>query len=55
MMPSKRRALDKDTPMGAILEKIEKAKATRVRQFKAPNRPAAQWNQGLGGDFGGKL
>ncbi len=30
MMPSKRKALDKDSPMGAILEKLEKTKA-RIR------------------------
>jgi IS5 family transposase len=30
MMPGKRRALDKDTPMGAILEKLEQTKA-RIR------------------------
>jgi IS5 family transposase len=30
MMPGKRRALDKDTPMGAVLEKLEQTKA-RIR------------------------
>jgi len=30
MMPSKRRALDTDTPMGAIVERLEQTKA-RIR------------------------
>jgi IS5 family transposase len=30
MMPGKRKAMDKSTPMGAILEKLEKTKA-RIR------------------------
>ncbi len=30
MMPGKRRKLDKDTPMGAVLEKLEQTKA-RIR------------------------
>jgi IS5 family transposase len=38
MMPSKRRALDKDTPMGAILEKIEKAKASIRAKVEHPFR-----------------
>ena len=38
MMPSKRRALDKGTPMGDILEKIEKAKASIRAKVEHPFR-----------------
>jgi IS5 family transposase len=36
MMPSKRKALDKDTPMGAILEKLEKLKASVRAKVEHP-------------------
>ena len=38
MMPSKRQALDKDTPMGAILEKLEKTKASIRAKVEHPFR-----------------
>ncbi len=38
MMPGKRRALDKDTPMGAILEKLEKTKASVRAKVEHPFR-----------------
>jgi IS5 family transposase len=38
MMPSKRRALDKDTPMGSILEKLEKTKASIRAKVEHPFR-----------------
>ena len=38
MMPSKRRALDKDTPMGSILEKLEKTKASIRAKVEHPVR-----------------
>ena len=36
MMPSKRRALDKDSPMGAVLEKLEKLKAAVRAKVEHP-------------------
>jgi IS5 family transposase len=36
MMPSKRKALDKDTPMGAVLEKLEKLKAAVRAKVEHP-------------------
>jgi IS5 family transposase len=38
MMPGKRRALDKDTPMGAILEKLEQTKASIQAKVEHPFR-----------------
>jgi IS5 family transposase len=38
MIPSKRRALDKDTPMGAILEKLEQTKASIRAKVEHPFR-----------------
>ena len=38
MMPGKRRALKKDTPMGAILEKLEQTKARIRAKFEHPFR-----------------
>jgi len=37
MMPGKRKALDKDTPMGAVLEKLEQTKANLVTLFALSN------------------
>lgn len=38
MMPGKRRALDRDTPMGAILEKLEQTKASIQAKVEHPFR-----------------
>ena len=38
MMPGKRKALDKDTPMGAILEKLEKTKVSIRAKVEHPFR-----------------
>ena len=38
MMPGKRRVLDKDTPMGALLEKLEKTKASIRAKVEHPFR-----------------
>jgi transposase, IS5 family len=38
MTPSKRKALDKDSPMGAILEKLEKTKASIRAKVEHPFR-----------------
>jgi transposase, IS5 family len=38
MMPGKRKALDKDTPMGAILEKLEQTKASIRAKVEHPFR-----------------
>jgi IS5 family transposase len=38
MMQGKRRALDKDTPMGAILEKLEQTKASIQAKVEHPFR-----------------
>jgi len=38
MMPGKRKAMDKDTPMGAILEKLEKTKASIRAKVEHPFR-----------------
>jgi IS5 family transposase len=38
MMPGKRRAMDKSTPMGAILEKLEKTKASIRAKVEHPFR-----------------
>jgi IS5 family transposase len=38
MMPSKRQALDKDTPMGVILEKLERTKASIRAKVEHPFR-----------------
>jgi IS5 family transposase len=38
MMPGKRKALDKSTPMGAILEKLEKTKASIRAKVEHPFR-----------------
>ncbi|MEN9397670.1 MAG: hypothetical protein RLZ81_2200 [Pseudomonadota bacterium] len=38
MMPRKRRELDKDTPMGSILKKLEKTKASIRAKVKHPFR-----------------
>lgn len=37
-MPRKRRELDKDTPMGSILKKLEKTKASIRAKVKHPFR-----------------
>ena len=38
MMPGKRRAMDKGTPMGAILEKLEQTKASIRAKVEHPFR-----------------
>jgi IS5 family transposase len=45
MMPSKRKALDKDSPMGAVLEKLEKIKAGVRAKVEHPFRVIkCQWH-----------
>lgn len=38
MVPGKHRTLDKDTPMGAVLEKLEKTKASIRAKMEHPFR-----------------